>query len=99
MIPDNEQRALQLAKRVFEHFTKDALLIARDILAMEKEFGNIQENETSISLVPMPIVVKERIDSGHPFYPLDDVPREEPNEFQSLKSVEAITSHEPDLPF
>ncbi len=37
MITDGEKRALQLAKKVFEHFTHDALPIAREILAMELE--------------------------------------------------------------
>ncbi len=39
MITDTERRALQLAKKVFEHFTHDALPIAREILAMENELG------------------------------------------------------------
>jgi len=38
MITDSEKKALQLAKKVFEHFTHDALPIAREILAMEQEF-------------------------------------------------------------
>ena len=37
MITETEQNALQLAKRVFEHFTHDALPIAREIIAMEHE--------------------------------------------------------------
>jgi len=39
MITENEQKALQLAKKVFEHFTHDALPIAREIIAMEYEMG------------------------------------------------------------
>jgi hypothetical protein len=39
MITETEKRALQLAKKVFEHFTHDALPIAREILAMENELG------------------------------------------------------------
>ncbi len=30
MITESEQKALQLAKKVFEHFTHDALPIARE---------------------------------------------------------------------
>ena len=37
MITETEQKALQLAKKVFEHFTHDALPIAREIIAMELE--------------------------------------------------------------
>jgi hypothetical protein len=33
MITDYEKKVLQLAKKVFEHFTHDALPIAREILA------------------------------------------------------------------
>ncbi len=39
MITESEKKALQLAKRVFEHFTQDALPIAREIIAMEHELG------------------------------------------------------------
>ena len=39
MITETETKALQLAKKVFEHFTHDALPIAREILAMELELG------------------------------------------------------------
>ena len=39
MITESEKRALQLAKKVFEHFTHDALSIAREIIAMESELG------------------------------------------------------------
>jgi hypothetical protein len=39
MITETEKKALQLAKKVFEHFTHDALSIAREIIAMELEMG------------------------------------------------------------
>ena len=42
MITESEKKALQLAKKVFEHFTHDALLIAREIIAMELELGEPQ---------------------------------------------------------
>ena len=44
MITETEQNALQLAKRVFEHFTHDALPIAREIIAMEHELGQSPVN-------------------------------------------------------
>ena len=37
MKTENEQKALQLAKRVFDHFTRDALPLAREIIAIENE--------------------------------------------------------------
>ncbi len=39
MITETEKRALQLAKRVFEHFTHDSLPIAKEILALEFEIN------------------------------------------------------------
>ena len=39
MITETEKRALQLAKKVFEHFTHDSLPIAREIIAMEHDLG------------------------------------------------------------
>ena len=39
MITESEQKAIKLAKKVFEHFTHDALPIAREIIAMELELG------------------------------------------------------------
>ena len=55
MITETEQKALQLAKKVFEHFTHDALPIAREIIAMELELGESpvnteQMNEVSESI-------------------------------------------------
>ena len=47
MITENEQKALQLAKKVFVHFTHDALPIAREILAMELELGESPINDES----------------------------------------------------
>jgi hypothetical protein len=43
MITDNDNKALQLAKKVFEHFTHDALPIAREIISLERELS--QDNE------------------------------------------------------
>ena len=39
MITESEKKVLQLAKKVFEHFTHDALPIVREIIAMELELG------------------------------------------------------------
>ena len=50
MLTETEKRALQLAKKVFEHFTHDALPIAREILALEEELG-----KTVTGSVPGPV--------------------------------------------
>lgn len=39
---------------MFEHFTHDALPIAREIIAMEREMGEYQEKEVTIPLNPLP---------------------------------------------
>ena len=46
MITESEQKALQLAKKVFEHFTHDALPIAREIIAMELELEHPLSRES-----------------------------------------------------
>ena len=51
MITETEQNALQLAKKVFEHFTHDALPIAREIIAMEQELGQSPVNEELNSIL------------------------------------------------
>jgi hypothetical protein len=53
MITENEQKALQLAKKVFEHFTHDALPIAREIIAMELELKESPANEESLNDFPV----------------------------------------------
>lgn len=47
MKTERELDALQLAKKVFEHFTHDALPIAREIIAMELEMGQIPSDSES----------------------------------------------------
>jgi hypothetical protein len=37
MITEREKKALQLAKKAYGHFTQDALSIAKEIIALEKE--------------------------------------------------------------
>ena len=52
MITETEQRALQLAKKVFEHFTHDALPIAREILALEEELGKVSTETAPVAVQP-----------------------------------------------
>ena len=56
MITETEKNAIQLAKRVFEHFTHDALPIAREIISMEREMREYQEKEVTIPMNPHPTV-------------------------------------------
>ena len=44
MITETEKNALQLAKRVFEHFTHDSLALAREIIDMENNMGELPVN-------------------------------------------------------
>lgn len=51
MITDNEKKALLLAKKVFEHFTHEALSIAREIIDMENDLHQDLENAVTIPLL------------------------------------------------
>ena len=65
MITENEKKALLLAKKVFEHFTQDALPIAREIIAMEHDLGEIGGFEKPINGKTNPIPEGEKKD-GQP---------------------------------
>ena len=65
MMTESEQKALQLAKRVFEHFTQDALPIAREIIAMEHEMAEQLENATTPNGV-LKSIVEVKKTSGQP---------------------------------
>jgi hypothetical protein len=54
MITESEQNALQLAKKVFEHFTHDALPIAREIIAMELELAVDHDLQVTIPVTMSP---------------------------------------------
>ena len=56
MITETEKRALQLAKKVFEHFTQDSLPIAREILALELDLGLTPLNGKHVNGVSIPKV-------------------------------------------
>jgi hypothetical protein len=55
MISETERNALDLAKRVFEHFTHDALPIAREIIAMEQSLGLMQIDSPTVDFIPEPL--------------------------------------------
>ena len=65
MITENEQKALHLAKKVFEHFTRDALPIAREIIAMELELEQSPVSGESPDGVPLSIPEIKKTD-GQP---------------------------------
>ena len=65
MITETEQKALQLAKKVFEHFTHDALPIAREIIAMELELEQSPVSGESPDGVPLSIPEIKKTD-GQP---------------------------------
>ena len=65
MITENEKKALQMAKKVFEHFTHDALPIAREIIAMELELEQSPMNGEPPDGVPISIPEVKKTD-GQP---------------------------------
>ena len=78
MITESEQKALQLAKKVFEHFTHDALPIAREIIAMEHELGespvNVKQmNEVSESIPEIKKTDGQPIDELLNDFPVSDL--------------------------
>lgn len=78
MITETEQKALQLAKKVFEHFTHDALPIAREIIAMELELGESpvkleQMNEVSESIPEIKKTDGQPIDELLNDFPVSDL--------------------------
>ena len=78
MITETEQKALQLAKKVFEHFTHDALPIAREIIAMELELGespvNVEQmNEVSESIPEIKKTDGQPIDELLNDFPVSDL--------------------------
>jgi hypothetical protein len=111
MITENEQRALQLAKKVFEHFTHDALPIAREIIAMELELEQSPINGESPDGVPLSIPEIKKTD-GQPInellndFPVSDLSiidlgvNNDPNQpINSLCEELVYQQQEDDLPF
>ena len=65
MITENEKKALQMAKKVFEHFTHDALPIAREIIAMELELGEAPINEL-LPIIHQVLLIQVRLTRKSP---------------------------------
>jgi hypothetical protein len=102
MITESEKNALQLAKRVFEHFTHDSLPIAREIIAMELELGNRPVNGEPVNGAtnPIPQVKKTRVND----FPVSDISTNgivDDDPAQPVKKLkgELVCQQEDDLPF
>ena len=70
MKTENQMKALDLAKKVFEHFTRDALSLAREIIAIEDEVK--QSGESTIDFPTSDIspsdlgITQELLENGKP---------------------------------
>ena len=88
-----ESNALQLAKRVFEHFTHDSLAIAREIIAMENNM-----EESPINGVPNSIL--EVTTTGVNDFPdTDPIGLNDPTQPVKQLNDELVYSAEDDFPF
>jgi hypothetical protein len=96
MITKTEQNALQLAKRVFEHFTHDALPIAREIIAMEHDLGQSPVNGELNSIPEVKTM------DGHDF-PVSDISiiglEDDPAMPVTHMNQQLVYQPEDDLPF
>jgi len=86
MKTENEKKALDLAKKVFEHFTRDALPLAREIIAIENE--EQQQGDAGINFPTSDITPS---DLG--------VTQEHKQEQQPLHRERTISSEGDNLPF
>ncbi len=93
MITESEQKALQLAKKVFEHFTHDALPIAREIIAMELEMGQTPVNEESIIGVTIADV------NDFPATDVSAIGLDDPAQPVKNRNEELVYKSEDDFPF
>ena len=93
MITETEKNALQLAKRVFEHFTHDSLAIAREIIAMENNMGESLLNGEQNSILE---VTKMDVND----FPDDDIlGLNDPAQPGKQMDTELVYSAEDDFPF
>jgi len=101
MITQTEKNALQLAKKVFEHFTHDALPIAREIIAMEHELAESPAITEPVNGKPNTIPEGEKIDGPLGSKSLIDLLASDPME--ELRTDHELSmllhSQQDDLPF
>ena len=86
MKTENEKKALDLAKKVFEHFTRDALPLAREIIVIEEEVK--QSGESAIDFPTSDITTSDL-----------DTKVKHPKEQQPFDRERSITSEVDNLPF
>lgn len=100
MTTENQRQALDLAKRIFEHFTRDALPLAREILAMERQLESNESDEPkSLTdlLSPQEPTTTIGARSGNPF---EDLPSNyNPGSYNHPRAEKIATSTETDFPF
>lgn len=92
-----EKQALELAKRVFEHFTRDALSLAREIIAMEATM-QMGSDKTPAKLEE-PITGSEIVFPTSDINPSDLGITEDAQKQQPLARERTISSEEDSLPF
>ena len=86
MKTENQMKALDLAKKVFEHFTRDALPLAREIIAIEN-VGQ-QDGDSAIDFPTSDITPSDL-----------DTKVKHPKEQQPFDRERSITSEVDNLPF
>ena len=103
MITNREKNALQLAKRVFEHFTHDSLPLAREILAMERELGQLSIFRNHVNGIPdsIPQVKKTDVDdfSNSALFAIGIEDYTDPAQPVKQLNPELVSLAEDDLPF
>jgi hypothetical protein len=107
MITENEKKALQLAKKVFEHFTHDAMPLAREILAMELELGESANDQETPDETAKPILEVKKKDempatgskNNCPVSDISAIGLDDPAQPVKHLSEELEYQHQDDFPF
>ena len=104
MITESEKKALQLAKRVFEHFTHNAMPIAREIIAMELELGEAPLNREPPDGLTKPILEVKKTDGQLVNellndFPASDLVSDDPAQPIKQLSEELVYQPQNDFPF
>jgi len=102
MITEAEINALELTKRVFEHFTHDSLAIAKEIIAMEYKLGQTHVCSEEINAANPILQVKNMDVNDFSKSALSATEAEDYNDpAQPVKQMnpELVYKMEDDLPF
>ena len=101
MISHREKSALQLAKKVFEQCTHDALPIAREIIAMELELG-VTDEPTGQEIPPILKIKKpdeQPINELLNDFPVSDIVSDDPAQPVKQFNKELVCQPQDDFPF